>query len=103
MVNQFLTFDKLIGAKLITILYYLGLIGIGLGLIAGVLSGLGTMFSFSFFGGIGMIIGSLIGAAIGLLFWRFICEMYMLLFRMADDLRDIKNAKGAPPVVPPAV
>lgn len=103
MVNQFLSFDKLIGAKLITILYYLGLIGIALGLIAGVLSGLGTMVSFSFFGGIGLVIGSIIGAALGLLFWRFLCEMYMLLFRMADDLRDIKNAKGAPPVVPPAV
>lgn len=103
MVNQFLSFDKLIGAKLITILYYLGLIGIALGLIAGVLSGLGTMVSFSFFGGIGMVIGSLIGAALGLLFWRFLCEMYLLLFRMADDLRDIKTAKGAAPVVPPAV
>lgn len=103
MLNQFLSFDKLIGAKLITILYYLGLIGIALGLIAGVLSGLGTMVSFSFFGGIGLVIGSIIGAALGLLFWRFLCEMYMLLFRMADDLRDIKNAKGAPPVVPPAV
>ena len=98
MLNQFLTFDKLIGARLITILYYLGLIGIALGLIAGVLSGLGTMVSYSFFGGIGMVIGSLIGAAIGLLFWRFLCELYMLLFRMADDLRDIKAVK-VPPVV----
>lgn len=103
MVNQFLSFDKLIGTKLITILYYLGLIGIALGLIAGVLSGLGAMVSINFFGGIGMIIGSIIGAALGLLFWRFLCEVYLLLFRMADDLRDIKTAKGAPPVVPPAV
>lgn len=99
MLNQFLTFDKLIGTKLITILYYLGLIGIGLGLIAGVLSGLGTMVSFSFFGGIGMIIGSLIGAAIGLLLWRFLCELYLLLFRMAEDLRDIKVAKALPPTL----
>ena len=98
MLKQFLTFDKLIGARLITILYYLGLIGIALGLIAGVLSGLGTMVSYSFFGGIGMVIGSLIGAAIGLLFWRFMCELYLLLFRMADDLRDIRAVK-VPPVV----
>ncbi|ABI76625.1 conserved hypothetical protein [Hyphomonas neptunium ATCC 15444] len=96
MLNQFLKFDKLIGAKLITILYYLGLIGIVLGLIAGVLSGLGTMVSYSFFGGIGLVIASLIGAVVGLLFWRFVCELYMLLFRMADDLRDIKVAKTPP-------
>ena len=99
MLNQLLSFDKLIGTKLITILYYLGLIGIALGLIAGVLSGLGTMVSFSFFGGIGLVIGTIIGAAVGLLFWRFICEMYLLLFRMADDLRDIKSAKSLPPSV----
>lgn len=103
MLNQFLSFDKLIGTKLITILYYLGLIGIGLGLIAGVLSGLGTMVSINFLGGIGMIIGSIIGAALGLLFWRFMCELYMLLFRMADDLRDIKVAKAVPPSVPPVI
>lgn len=103
MLSQLLSFDKLIGTKLITILYYLGLIGIVLGLIAGVLSGLGTMVSFSFFGGIGMVIGSIIGAALGLLFWRFMCELYMLLFRMADDLRDIKAAKAVPPSVPPVI
>ncbi len=99
MLNQFLSFDKLIGTKLITILYYLGLVGIALGLIGGVLSGLGTMVSLSFVGGIGLVIGSIIGAAVGLLFWRFICEMYLLLFRMADDLRDIKASKTLPPSV----
>ena len=98
MLNQLLSFDKLIGTKLITILYYLGLIGIVVSLIAGVLAGRGTMVSFSFFGGIGLVIGSVIGAAIGLLFWRFICELYLLFFRMADDLREIKlNKLGQPP------
>ncbi len=95
MVNQFLTFDKLIGSKLITILYYLGLIGIALGVLAGIFGGLGTM-GYSFFGGLGMVIGALIGGVIGLLFWRFMCELYLLLFRMAEDLRDIKAAKASP-------
>ncbi|WP_213270494.1 DUF4282 domain-containing protein [Hyphomonas sp.] len=52
MLNQLVSFDKLIGTKLITILYYFGLIGIALGLIAGVLSGVGTMVSFGFFSGL---------------------------------------------------
>lgn len=93
MVNQFLTFDKLIGSKLITILYYVGLIGLGLGVIAGIFSGFAGM-GYSFFAGLGTIIAALIGGAIGLVFWRFMCELYMILFRMADDLRDIKNAKA---------
>ncbi|WP_213270497.1 DUF4282 domain-containing protein [Hyphomonas sp.] len=38
------------------------------------------------------------GAAIGLLVWRFICEFYLLFFRTADDLREIKlNKLGQPP------
>lgn len=96
MINQFLSFDKLIGSKLITLLYYLGLIGIALGLLGGVFTGLGVMFSYSFVGGLGTVIMSIIGAALGLVFWRFMCELYMLLFRMADDVRDIKNANKPP-------
>ena len=93
MLNQFLSFDKMIGSSLIKILYYLGLLGIALGVLGGIFGGLGTM-GYSFFGGLGMVIGSLIGGVLAVLFWRFMCELYMLLFRMADDLRDIKNAKA---------
>ncbi|MBY9066376.1 DUF4282 domain-containing protein [Hyphomonas sp. WL0036] len=93
MINYFIGFDKLIGTKLITILYYLGLLGIALGIIAGVLSGLGTMVSYSFFGGIGLVIGSIIGGVLAVLFWRFMCELYLLFFRMAEDVREIKNGK----------
>ena len=84
MVNQFLTFDKLIGSKLITILYFLGLIGIALGVIGGVFGGLASMGS-GFFTGLGMVIGVIIGGVLAVLFWRFMCELYMILFRMADE------------------
>lgn len=93
MASYFLNFNKLIGSKLIVILYYLGLVGIALGVLAGIAAGFGAM-QYEFFGGLGMIIGVLIGAVIGVLFWRFICEIYLLLFRIADDVRDIKNAKA---------
>lgn len=95
MINQFLSFDKLIGSKLITILYYLGLIGIALGVLGGIFGAL-AMLGVNFLGGIGTLIVVLIGGAVGVLFWRFICEIYMLFFRIADDLRDIKNAKAPP-------
>ncbi|MDP1554119.1 MAG: DUF4282 domain-containing protein [Hyphomonas sp.] len=95
MLNQFMSFDKLIGSKLIVIIYWLGLIGIGLGVIAGAFGGLASM-RYSFFGGLGAVIATLIGAVVGVLFWRFVCEMYLLLFRMADDVRDIKTMKSGP-------
>ena len=52
------------------------------------------MMTQSFLGGLGMVIAALIGAVVGLLFWRFICEIYLLFFRISDDLRDIKNMKS---------
>lgn len=90
MLQHFLTFDKLIGTKLIKILYYLGLIGIILGGIASLFGGL-AMLGSSFGAGLGAIIGAILMTIIGIAFWRFLCEIYMLFFRMSDDLRDIKN------------
>jgi len=90
MLQHFLSFDKLIGTKLIKILYFLGLIGIALSGIAGIFKGFGMM-RFSFTGGLGAIVAALIVTVLGFVFWRFLCEIYMLFFRMSDDLRDIKN------------
>ena len=90
MLQHFLSFDKLIGTKLIKILYFLGLIGIVLGGIAGIFGGLAGM-RMSFIGGLGAAIGAVIVTALGIVFWRFLCELYMLFFRMSDDLRDMKN------------
>ena len=42
MLQHFLTFDKLIGTKLIKVLYYLGLLGIVLSGIAGLFGGIMT-------------------------------------------------------------
>lgn len=90
MLQQFLSFDKLIGTKLIKILYFVGLIGIVLGGLGAIFAAFGAM-RYSFGGGVGALLGALIATAAGLLFWRFICELYLLFFRMSDDLRDIKN------------
>jgi len=90
MLQHFLSFDKLIGTKLIKFLYFLGLIGIVLFTIVGVFGGIVALGS-SFLGGLSAIAGTLIGAAVFAVFWRFMCEIYMLFFRMSDDLRDMKN------------
>ncbi|KCZ54237.1 hypothetical protein HY29_15005 [Hyphomonas beringensis] len=101
MLQRFLTFDKLIGTTLIKVLYYIGLIGIALYAVIMFLLGLGVMVSQSFFGGIGMIIAAIIGGAVSLLFWRFMCELYMLFFRISDDVRELKEMKtGTPPAAP---
>jgi len=90
MFQHFLSFDKLIGTKLIKILYYLGLIGLVLSGVVGIFGGIMALGS-SFMGGLGAIVGAILMTIIGIAFWRFLCEIYMLFFRMSDDLRDIKN------------
>ena len=90
MISSFLTFDKLIGTKLIKALYY---IGMALILIFGVIAFFGAIASirYGFFSGLAAIFLALLGTLVGLVFWRFLCEIYLLFFRMSDDLRDIKN------------
>lgn len=90
MLQHFLSFDKLIGTKLIKVLYFVGLIGIAL---AGIMSLFGAIMSLGggFFLGLRLIAAAIFGTVVALLFWRFMCEIYLLFFRMSDDLRDIKN------------
>ena len=89
-VKQFLNFDKLMGQGLVKIVYYLGLIGIALGVLFGVLGGLG-MLAVDFGLGFSMLIGSLIGGVIGICFLRFACELYIAIFRISDDISAIRN------------
>ena len=77
MLQHFLTFDKLIGTKLIKVLYYLGLLGIVLSGIAGLFGGIMTLGS-SFIGGlaaIGMaILVTIIVSLSGVFCVKFICS-----------------------------
>ncbi len=85
-VNRFLSFDKLIGATLVKIFYYLGLVGV-------VLMTLGLMFSgFSqgFLPGLGMLIFGPIVGFLALLYWRFICEIIIVMFKIGNDLGEVK-------------
>ncbi len=91
-VNRFLNFDKLIGASLIKIIYFVGLALIIIGTLIMMLSSLGALGSEPF-AALGAFIIAPVFGVISILFWRFICELYILLFRMSDDLRDIKNEK----------
>lgn len=76
MIQNLLSFDKLIGITLFSIVSLLG----------------GLMMMTRDFGmGIGTVVMSVVGFAVGIVFWRFTCEIYMLFFRISDDLRDIKN------------
>lgn len=100
-VSRFLTFDKLIATALIKIFYWVGIVFIALGVLGGIIGGFGQ----GFLSGLGMVIVAPIGGVIALIFWRFLCEVYIVVFGMYDRLGKIQEAVGggAPKDAPPAV
>lgn len=91
-VSRFTTFDKLIATALIKVLYWIGIIFIVLGTLIGMFSGFGD----GFISGVSLLVVSPILGIIGLIFWRFLCEVYIVIFGIYDRLGDIKDglAKG---------
>ena len=95
-VSRFLTFDKLIATTLIKVFYWVGIVVIAIGVIGGILGGFGQ----GFLAGLGMIIAAPIGGIIALIFWRFLCEVYIVVFGMYDRLGNIEKAVGGAPKEP---
>lgn len=75
--KDILFFDTMVTPKIITVIYWLLLVGV-------VFSGLGAMFmgQGGFFAGIGI----LIGGAVGVRIW---CEMLIVLFKINSNLQKI--------------
>jgi hypothetical protein len=75
--DDYLTFRKMITPIIIQVIFWLVVVVV-------VLSGLVTMFSDSFFGGLLIIV-------FGPLVVRIYCEILIVIFRMNDTLTDIRN------------
>ncbi len=88
-VQRFLSFDKMMGTSIIKILYYIGMVFIVVGVVMSIFSALASMGT-SFFGGLAGVILAPVFGVVGLLFWRFMCEIYLLFFKISDDLSAIK-------------
>jgi len=99
-VSQFLSFNKLMGGSLVKIFYFIGVIGIVLACAGWIIGGLGTMFSINFMTGVAMIIGAPIFGILALCSLRLVCEVYMAIFRMSDDLTAIRGGGGITPPKP---
>ena len=96
-VTAFLSFDKLMGQGLVKIVYFLGLIGIAFGCLAS----LGFSMMVGGFGGLlGGIIGAVIFGAIGICFLRFTCELYIVIFRIGEDISALRAGGKLPSATP---
>lgn len=87
-VSRFMSFDKLIATGLIKVLYWIGIVLIALGTIAGMFGG----FAQGFGSGLVSFIVAPVGGVIGLIFWRFLCEVYIVIFGIYDRLGNIETS-----------
>lgn len=89
LVKRFWGFDHMIGSALIKIIYYIGLFAI---LIGTVLAMFGGGFALGLGGGgAAMFIIAPVLGIVYLVFWRFICEMWLLMFLMYNRMGEIRD------------
>lgn len=88
--KDFLTFDRLLAGNLIRFLYWLGLVIIVLFVFGSLAGSINTM---RYDGWLGLLqfVVALIGGALGIIFWRVICEMYLVFLSMNDRLAEIRD------------
>jgi hypothetical protein len=100
--QRFLSFDRLIGPMLVKLVYYVGLAAIVLGAVSVLFAALMSIFTGNFPQGIVQLLIAPLVAAVGLIYWRFVCELFMLAFRGYERLGQVRDlmriaAGQAPP------
>jgi Domain of unknown function (DUF4282) len=94
MFQDFLNFDRYLTPSIIRIFYFLQIALICLFGLSGLFTALGTLF-YSFFGGILLLCGTLLGTAVGIVGARIVTEIIMVLFQNNEHLAAIRaRAEG---------
>jgi hypothetical protein len=96
-----LTFDRLLTGPLVHLIYWagLGLIGLlGFGLVGGAI-GLalrdGTISGVLI--AIPVLVGGILVLGASVLLWRAVCEFYVAVFRISEDLRALREEQSPQP------
>lgn len=95
MLKSFMNFDNFVFPKLVTIIYWIGIVLIGLGTIIGFFGSLVGMSNpyGSPAVGLGAALVTLLGGVIGLVLWRLVIEFWLVIFSIRDLLRDIRDQR----------
>jgi len=96
-VKSLLSFDRLLGPTLVKIVYYVGAVFILLG---GIFALLTAVFSFAggnMGGGLMQLLAAPAVCAVAFVYWRFLCELFMLAFLAYERLGEIRNVLSGLP------
>ncbi|MEM9573201.1 MAG: DUF4282 domain-containing protein [Pseudomonadota bacterium] len=85
-VGRFLSFEKMMAGSIIKIAYYILLVFV-------ILGGIVSSFTALMNGQIGLFLMTIVGTLLGILFVRIICEMYIVIFRISDNLTALRKMK----------
>ncbi len=89
--QRFIGFDRLLGPTLVKLVYYFGAV-----LILGVtalfmLMGLMSVFSGNLGQGAMQLIAAPAVGAVAFIYWRFVCELFMLAFLAYERLGEVRD------------
>lgn len=92
MFAAFMNFNSFIFPKIAKIIYWIGLILIVLGTLTGVVAAL-AISGENGGGGIIGAVGILVGGAVGIVVWRIMVELWIVLFSILEVLKDIRDQR----------
>ncbi|HVY84777.1 MAG TPA: DUF4282 domain-containing protein [Caulobacterales bacterium] len=93
-VKRFFGFDTLLGVWLVKVVYFMGLAGIAGGVVIGFFMLIMTVAGGNLVGALVQLIAVPVVAAVALVYWRFLCEIFMVQFENHDRLIEIRERLG---------
>jgi len=100
LIKRFLSFDTLLGVGLARIIYYFGLVAIAGGIVIGLFLVIMSIAAGNFSGAIMQMFAVPAIGLVAIVLWRFVCEIFIVLFEMNERLGDLRNAVYGPPRQP---
>lgn len=99
--QRFLSFDRLIGPTLVRIIYYVAAAGIVLMTLIGVLLAIMSIGAGNVGRGLMQLVAAPAVGAVALVYWRFLCELFMLAFMTYERLGEVRDRLGPPAAIDP--
>ncbi len=89
-VGDLFQFERMVAPTVLKIVYWIGLAGIVIYMLMALAAAIGMM-DYSPGGGLGMLLLAILGGLFGLLFWRVMIEVYMVLFGIFERLGEVRD------------
>ncbi len=92
MVRSLFSFDRLLGPTLVKIVYFVGAALILLGGVIALLTAIYSLAGGNFGAGFMQLLAVPAVSAVAFVYWRFLCELFMLAFLAYERLGEVRDA-----------